>query len=91
MPVRFQTFFENKFDEKYKEHDLYLSAGLIVSVLSAIHLNISNALIIPFLVFLVLRFNVLFSKNYYYFIFNVSSIGILVFYLIRYIMYFQML
>ncbi|WP_287570028.1 HD-GYP domain-containing protein [Thermosipho sp. (in: thermotogales)] len=79
IPVRFQTFFENKFDEKYKEHDLYLSAGLIVSVLSAIHLNISNALVIPFLVFLILRSKVLFSKNYYYFIFNVSSIGILIF------------
>ncbi|ABR30859.1 metal dependent phosphohydrolase [Thermosipho melanesiensis BI429] len=79
IPVRFQTFFERKFDESKKTIDMFFSVGLIISILSTIILKITNALVLPLIVFLILRVRVLFSKEYYFFIFNVSMIGILVF------------
>ena len=79
FPVKLQSFVKKNFDEESPNIDLYLSTGMIVSVLSAVILNVSDAMLIPLFVFLVLKSKLLFSKNFYYFLFNVSGLGILIF------------
>ncbi|MBT1248062.1 MULTISPECIES: HD-GYP domain-containing protein [unclassified Thermosipho (in: thermotogales)] len=77
--VNLQTFIEKKFEEKEKKFDLILSAGMIISIISAGILNISNAMLLPLISFLFLKPKVLFSKKYHFFVFNTSMIGLLIF------------
>jgi putative nucleotidyltransferase with HDIG domain len=79
MAVNFQSFILNKFGENI-ESRIFVSTGVIISVLSAAILPPSLAMLLPLFGYLFLRIKILFSKNYYYFLFNVSSLGIIAFF-----------
>ena len=79
MAVSFQSFILRKFGED-KTTEMLVSTGVIISVLSAAILPPSLAILLPLFGYLFLRIKILFSKNYYYFLFNVASLGIITYF-----------
>ncbi|SHH55901.1 HD-GYP domain-containing protein [Thermosipho atlanticus] len=73
--INFQSFVSKKFGNSERT-GLFFSTGVIISVLSAAILSPGLAALIPLIGYIFLRINVIFSKNYFYFLFNTSSLGI---------------
>lgn len=84
MAVSFQAFVLKKFGET-KTTVMFVSTGVIISILAAAILPPSLAFLIPLIGYLFLRLKIIFSRNYYYFLFNVSSLGIITYVTSKYL------
>ncbi|QTA38357.1 HD domain-containing protein [Thermosipho ferrireducens] len=76
LSVRIQSFIVKS---GFKGAELYVTTGMIINIIAGTALMPHQAMLIPFLGFLVLRFKVLFSSDYWNFLFNVSQIGLTAF------------
>lgn len=84
MAIGFQEFILKKFQEN-KTAVMFVSTGVIISILAAAILPPSLASLIPLIGYLFLRLKIIFSRNYYYFLFNVSSLGIITYVTSKYL------
>ncbi|MBO8161660.1 MAG: HD-GYP domain-containing protein [Thermosipho sp. (in: Bacteria)] len=76
MAVSFELFVARKF-EKDTRTEIMFSTGVIINVLAAAVLRPGMAMLIPFFGYLPLKYKVLFSEKYLYFLYNSASLGII--------------